>query len=131
MKYQNPVSNYKYRDFKSETDHSFVQAPPLIKLCNIFELLYFRAIVQDQMNVGVNQDTKVQLVQNVYHIGIAFMEPVNNLLNVIVTQDGWVWIVTLQRAQMEIGVILNIIVIVKFSSQRLWATIPCLAVLFT
>ena len=57
------------------------------------------------MNVGVNQDTKVQLVQNVYHIGIAFMEPVNNLLNVIVTQDGWVWIVTLQRAQMEIGVI--------------------------
>ena len=38
MKYQNLVSNYKYRDFK--TDHSFVQEPPLIKLCNFFELLY-------------------------------------------------------------------------------------------
>ena len=109
MKYQNLVSNYKYRDFN--TDHSFVQEPPVIKLCNFFELLYFRAIVQDQMNVGVNQDTKGQLVQNVYHIGIASMEPVKNLLNVIVTQDFWVWIVTLQRAQMEIGVILNIIVV--------------------
>ena len=111
MKYQNLVSNYKYRDFN--TDHSFVQEPPVIKLCNFFELLYFRAIVQDQMNVGVNLDTKGQLVQNVYHIGIASMEPVNNLLNVIVTQDGWVWIVTLQRAQMEIGVILNIIVMLN------------------
>ena len=58
------------------------------------------------MNVGVNQDTKGQLVQNVYHIGIAFMEPVNNLLNVIVMMAGWVWIVMLRRAQMEIGVIL-------------------------
>ena len=68
-------------------------------------LSYYRAIVQDQMNVGVNQDTKDQLVRNAYHIGIASMEPAKNLLNVIVTKASWVWIVTLQRAQMEIGVI--------------------------
>ena len=106
MKYFYNGSNLKF-------PKSFLGEKGLFTPCNFYKLLYFRAIVQDQMNVGVNLDTKGQLVQNVYHIGIASMEPVNNLLNVIVTQDGWVWIVTLQRAQMEIGVILNIIVMLN------------------
>ena len=67
------------------------------------------------MNAGANQDGKVSIAQNVYHIGIAFTEHVKILGNVFVKMGSKVKTVMLLKTLTEIGVngVLGVIVLVK------------------
>ena len=67
------------------------------------------------MNVGANQDGKVSIAQNVYHIGIAFTELVKILGNVFVKMGSKVKTVMLLKTLTETGVngVLGVIVHVK------------------
>lgn len=69
----------------------------------------------DLMNAGANQDGKVSIAQNVYHIGIAFTELVKILGNVFVKTGSKVKTVMLLKTLTEIGVngVLGVIVLVK------------------
>ena len=67
------------------------------------------------MNAGANQDGKVSIAQNVYHIGTAFTELVKILGNVFVKMGLKVKTVMLLKILTEIGEngVLGVIVHVK------------------